>query len=799
MMSISTYRLFFPVHVTVLLAVGLAVQSCFSQPGKDVTIATGKIDGTYYPLGGQLAWLLETGDYPVVQSAEAKITDGSFANLSLLIEKEADVALVGESKLLSDSVDYLKDVHVLSRLYTSVLHAVVRRDLDIDRLSELSDRRDDEPLKIFLDAPKSGARRTAAKVLEYLHIPSSSYTIDDSRTYREAAQRLVRGDIDVAIILEAMPSEEVEFAVAGGARLIGLGQPVPRAVGIEVEIPKYLYRGQEFPIRTIGDPAYLVARADLEDEIVVAVLDALFEHAGELARAHPIATDIRKRALVEDLPEGLRRHGGVEKFEEQGSSKLVIATGAASGSYYETGKIIQGLLKDRRVQSFVLQTDGSVENLEHLREDRPTLAIVQYDIALASHSYDPKAVYKVNPPVISDRHEIRSSKDDVTGWGIDTLSGMTRIATLYDEAMYIFARTAPEDTTPAFDLINHEGAHISFGPKESGTQILARAIFGTSQQRLERVEYLPVGQMIRQLQNGHLDIGFAFTNRRSATVAKLLADDSITLLSVPPQIIERIRGPAIQPHKVSPHYGRQTEAETWISTIKTNAVLVVNSSVSDDVVEKIAQAVIAGRDLLLEGDGLSQDNALTRLVTASSSIRLHPAAEEYYKENKYLPAQERTSLVEALRAVVVLLLGIASLGSIAVGFRHHQMANTMERDIIAVKLGAGTSDSVTDLSKIQAAARNALNVPWWKGGALSTSKWRSIDELADKRIAIARQLLTRALTKRIRAVGKLKGDHATLQREYSSIREEILEFFEAGELDTEQHDFLLRMMRREMA
>ncbi len=204
---------------------------------------------------------------------------------------------------------------------------------------------------------------------------------------------------------------------------------------------------------------------------------------------------------------------------------------------------------------------------------------------------------------------------------------------------------------------------------------------------------------------------------------------------------------------------------------------------------------------MLEGNDLSQEDALNRLVAASSSIRLHPAAEAYYERNEYLPAPERVDWLQAAWTLLGSLLAAASLGSILVGFRRHQVADAVERKVIATELGPDNADSVTELCKMRADVQDALGVTWWKGGALTTAKWRSIDELIEKRIAMARHLLTRALVKRIRSIeGKTKQEgRAALRTEYPSIREAILEFFEAGELDGEQYEFLLRMMPKEVA
>ena len=777
-MLVRARRVSLTTHCVAWIAISAAL--CLWRCGPrapDLEIATSTLGGTFYPLGKQLAWELEQGDYASIAVAQAVPTDGSIDNIERLVKGTADLALAGESKLLTmldkeqrerlfpDLDDTMVErIGTLARLYTSVLHVVAVPGFPIEYLEELKDMSsgaDGKKPRVYIGVPASGTRRTARALLEKLEVDilGGGYEIDDSQSYTEVAEKLVSGDIDLAFILEAMPSEEVEIALApeNACRLIRLVEPgdtIPAKSAELTEIPKFSYPGQTLAIETIGDPAYLVARSDLDDEIVVAVLDALFDNAKDLATVHPIAEDIRKSGL-EKHPR-LKQHPGVDLFEQQDNDKLLIATAGAVGSYYDTGKIIQGLLEDRGLQSRVLQTDGSLENLTHLAAERPTVAILQYDVALAAHSYDARAVYKVSAPEITDRHGEPLGPDPSSGWGIPRVHGVSRIATLYDEAMYIFARTAgPGQDEPRFDLTRHEGARVCFGPPGSGAAILARAVFGASQGKLDRAEYLKTHQMVRQLQNGHLDFGFAVQKTTVSMIPQLLASENITLVPIGPEMIERMRSSAIQYFQVARHYGMGHVGDELITTIKTNAVLVVNEHVSDAVVETIAEAVIAGRDLIIERGNLSREELLNRIVHGSSSIRLHPAAAEYYKKNNFMPTLESRDWLQVTGTLVGLALALASFGSALVAGRNQMRLHGLEKEIVAVDLSAVSSDSVSTLSRLRAEVCAAVKFPWWRKGVVNTTKWRSIDALIEQRISLARQLQARALAKEIENIDTL--------------------------------------------
>jgi hypothetical protein len=237
------------------------------------------------------------------------------------------------------------------------------------------------------------------------------------------------------------------------------------------------------------------------------------------------------------------------------------------------------------------------------------------------------------------------------------------------------------------------------------------------------------------------------------------------------------------------------DGDELITTIKTNAVLVVNEHVSDAVVETIAEAVIAGSDLFLERGNLSREQFLNRIVTASSSIKLHPAAEEYYKKNNLLPSLEGRDWLQLTVHLAGLMLALASLGSLLLAARNQRRVHAVEREVVAVDLSAASSNSVKMLTRLRAGACAAVKLPWWKRGVLSTTKWRSIDALIEQRISLARQLQTRALAKEIEDIENLsETDPAKAREEYVRVRNRVKKLFGTGEVDAEQCDFLLRLL-----
>ena len=177
---------------------------------------------------------------------------------------------------------------------------------------------------------------------------------------------------------------------------------------------------------TVGANALLIARNSLPDQVVAEILNSLFSHIADLAVASIHVQDVRlENAFDEKSLSGIDLRDGVEAFKAREEGKLRIATGVLNGKYFSLGKKIQLLLRREGIPTRVIHTDGSLENLRLLRDsERPTLAIIQYDTALAS-IWGPE-IYGT-PDIDLPPHEKESRQ-------------LRRIATLHDEVAHILIR-----------------------------------------------------------------------------------------------------------------------------------------------------------------------------------------------------------------------------------------------------------------------------------------------------------------------------------------------------------------------
>ncbi|MFC2170889.1 arylsulfotransferase family protein, partial [Calditrichota bacterium] len=262
----------------------------------------------------------------------------------------------------------------------------------------------------------------------------------------------------------------------------------------------------------------------------------LFDNIADLLIANRKAHDIRFENAFENPPHGIELHPGVNNFVETEKKKILITTGAFDGKYHEIGNRIKMVLEQQGIESRVIHTGGSIENVGLLLQ-RPCLAIVQYDIALASYWGAPELFYKD-----------KSITDEVT---IPEVRCMRRIATLHTEKVHIFMRRDKLiDQDPVVQSL--KGSRVCLGQVDSGTSVIAKAVLAHHGIQIKSAALLSVPDMVMRIQNSEIDAGFFVSFVPNKSIRPLLDNENIRLLSVDPKKVTNLIGPAIHASKIPP-------------------------------------------------------------------------------------------------------------------------------------------------------------------------------------------------------------------------------------------------------
>ncbi|HHW06118.1 MAG TPA: TAXI family TRAP transporter solute-binding subunit [Clostridia bacterium] len=320
------------VAVVLLLMMLVAAAGCGGQGSSDqqsqgdtktttqfINIATGGTSGTYYPLGGAMADIFNRNIEGV--NASAQSTGASVANINLLKDNEAQIAFVqndiayyaanGVEMFEGNRFDGLKGV---ATLYPETVQIITLADSNINSVADLKGKR------VAVGAAGSGTEANARQILGAAGITYDDITVQ-YLSFGEAANNLKDGNVDAAFVTAGFPTAAVQdIAASRGVKLISLTDDIIAALiaeypfYVETVIPSGTYPNQSADVKAVSVLAMLATNAELDEELVYNMLDALYSYTDRLVAAHPVGAQIKKETATEGM--SIELHPGAQKFFE---------------------------------------------------------------------------------------------------------------------------------------------------------------------------------------------------------------------------------------------------------------------------------------------------------------------------------------------------------------------------------------------------------------------------------------------------------------------------------------------------
>ena len=284
---------------------------------KFLNIGTGGTAGTYYPIGGAIAEVLNK-EIPGM-SANAQSTGASVANVNMLGDGTIDLATVqndiayyaanGTEMFVDKKVNGLKGI---AALYPETCQFVTLRSSGIKSLAELKGRR------VAVGAVGSGVEANVRQILAAYGV---SYDDIDAKflSFAEGASALKDGNVDVAVLTAGYPTASVQdIAAQHPVRLLPVEDKVADDLIAQYPfytktvIPAGTYVGFDEAVPSVSVMAMLVAGPTVNEELGYTVTKAIFSNLDRLRTAHPVARQITRETVQTGM--SLRMNAGAEKF-----------------------------------------------------------------------------------------------------------------------------------------------------------------------------------------------------------------------------------------------------------------------------------------------------------------------------------------------------------------------------------------------------------------------------------------------------------------------------------------------------
>jgi TRAP transporter TAXI family solute receptor len=295
-----------------VLSVAIAIAAWMLSPSlpSKVRIATGQKGGTFLPLGETLAAGFAQ-DIPGVSFAALE-SAGGIASIEMLERGEVELAL------LSNHVRGAGAIQLVAPLYQETLHVVARRTAGIAGPSDLEGKR------VGVGPEGSGTESIAVSVLDHFGLKAETMQ-RKNLALGDAVSALEDGTLDAAFIVGGMRTPAVDGLLArGDMHLVSLGDPDKAGSALEgirldapylsaTAIPERAYGDEPpAPVGTIAVHALLVARADLDEDLVYAITESLFSHRLDLSSHDRLLAQLSERFDPAVSPYAV--HPGADRF-----------------------------------------------------------------------------------------------------------------------------------------------------------------------------------------------------------------------------------------------------------------------------------------------------------------------------------------------------------------------------------------------------------------------------------------------------------------------------------------------------
>ncbi len=282
-----------------------------------LNIATGGTAGTYYPLGGALAELLNQNIKGM--NASAQSTGASVANVNMMKDGSVDIAFIqndiayyaanGKEMFKDNKVESIRGI---AALYPETVQFVTTADKGIKSIADLKGK------KVAVGASGSGAEANARQILG-----AYGLTYDDIDvqylSFGEAADALKDGNVDVGVVVAGFPTAAIQDLAANkSAALVNIdAEHADKLMKqypyfTKITVPKGTYPGQEEDVSTVAVKCVIVTTDKLSDDLGEQIVKAIYEHLDRMKAAHAVGKYITKDTALEGM--SVKMNAGAEKY-----------------------------------------------------------------------------------------------------------------------------------------------------------------------------------------------------------------------------------------------------------------------------------------------------------------------------------------------------------------------------------------------------------------------------------------------------------------------------------------------------
>ncbi|TWT04011.1 TAXI family TRAP transporter solute-binding subunit [Reyranella sp. CPCC 100927] len=310
-----------------LIAAGMMIPGAAQAQQKFVTIGTGGVTGVYYAAGGAICRLLNKDRKAHGIRCSVESTGGSAFNINTIKAGELDFglaqsdvhfnALKGEGPFKSGGA--YGDLRSVFSVHPEPFTVVARKEANIGKFEDFKGKR------FNVGNPGSGTRQSLEELIGALGWKLSDFSLASELKADEHGPALCDNKIDGFFYGVGHPSANIQDPTTScGAKLVSLtGPAVDKLVKdhsyyAKVTIPAGMYANNPNPTETYGVLATMVTSAKTPDDVVYALVKAVFENFDEFKKLHPAFANLDPKNMVKDGLSAPMHPGAAKYYKERG-------------------------------------------------------------------------------------------------------------------------------------------------------------------------------------------------------------------------------------------------------------------------------------------------------------------------------------------------------------------------------------------------------------------------------------------------------------------------------------------------
>ncbi|WGF86675.1 TAXI family TRAP transporter solute-binding subunit [Marinivivus vitaminiproducens] len=306
-----------------LLALTLfaCVGSSAGASAQQLRLMTGPQGGSWYPLGGAIqamaqeslgvgVQVLPGGGIANVQGVETGAADLGFANSISVVD-----AIEGRPPFEAKAANVCN----VATLYPQYFQMVVMESSGIESVEDFADRR------LATQPVGNTAEEVIRAVLKTANLSYDDLSAVDYVSYSDGVSLMQDGNTDIFVLGTTVPASSImDLANSSDIKLVPLTEDFitrmrelnPGYTGIT--IPANSYPSQDNDVRAIAYATQVIARCDLDAEVVHGILGQMWQNRADLSAVANAISKTTLEQMAQDV--GVPLHEGARQFyQEQGA------------------------------------------------------------------------------------------------------------------------------------------------------------------------------------------------------------------------------------------------------------------------------------------------------------------------------------------------------------------------------------------------------------------------------------------------------------------------------------------------